>query len=65
MTDDRIPVTVFDWPDDTPLGQVLGEAIGYASMCWSGTPSGVFDDEKAGDLVIELLVFLTRRDGPT
>lgn len=62
MTEDRIPETVFDWDDETPLGQVLGEAIGYASMLWTETPTGVFESTKAADLVNELLVYLTRRD---
>ena len=33
------------------LKKVIGEAIGEASMCWSETPSGVFDSSKASEIV--------------
>lgn len=63
VSEDRTPDVDFGWDvHETPLGQVLGEAVGYASMLWSETPKGVFDDVHAGDLVNELLRFLTHRD---
>jgi len=62
---DRTPERHFDWDDDTSLGTALGEAIGLASMCWSEIPSGVFDSDRASDIVNELLWFLTKRDDET
>lgn len=33
-----------------PLSEIIGEAIGEASMCWYETPTGVFDSRHAADL---------------
>lgn len=48
---------------DFVLGQELEsavyQALGYASMCWSETPKGVFDSEEAarvGKELIEIIV---------
>jgi len=60
--EDRTPERHFDWDENTPLGTALGEAIGLASMCWTETPGGIFESERAGDIVNELLWFLTKRD---
>ncbi len=62
VEEDRVPVRHFDWDENTPLGTALGEAIGLASMCWTETPGGIFESERAGDIVNELLWFLTKRD---
>ena len=35
--------------------QSIGEAIGEASMCWSETPSGVFDSTRASAIVDRLI----------
>jgi len=39
----------------TDFKTVIGEAIGEASMCWSETPSGVFDSSRASLLVDRIL----------
>ncbi len=36
------------------LNNALGEAVGYASMCWDTVPTGAFDSEAASALVGEL-----------
>lgn len=33
------------------LKQIIGEAVGEASMCWSERPTGVFDSERASRIV--------------
>jgi len=37
------------------LEQRIAEIIGEASMCWSETPTGVFNSEKAKELVEEIM----------
>lgn len=34
--------------------EAVFQAIGAASMCWSGTPKGVFQAEKASQIAVEL-----------
>ena len=36
---------------DDPVGCLLGQFGGYLSMCWSETPSGVFESDVAADAV--------------
>mgnify|MGYP003475929098 CR=1 FL=1 len=43
---------------------VVGEAIGTASMCWSKTPSGVFDSNRAEILVSDIVVAHNRITNP-
>lgn len=38
------------------------EAIGAASMCWSETPSGVFEDSKAKEIAEKLVVEMTEKE---
>lgn len=35
--------------------ELIASAIGEASMCWSDTPSGVFDSSRALDLVKKIM----------
>ena len=35
--------------------ELVGIAIGEASMCWSEVPSGVFDSERASRIVDKLV----------
>lgn len=37
------------------IKQRVGEIIGEASMCWSETPKGVFNSEKAKELADEVM----------
>jgi hypothetical protein len=43
------------------IKQLLGEAIGEASMCWSETPQGEFDSTRASAIVDRLVSHLERR----
>ena len=52
---------IFNWPDDFPIDDAVGEAMGYASMCWDPAPEGVFDSERASDAADELVAFLRRK----
>jgi len=36
--------------EDNKLKELIGIAIGKASMCWSETPKGIFDSSKAIDI---------------
>jgi hypothetical protein len=38
----------------------VGEIIGEASMCWSETPTGIFNSEKSVLLVDEIVTALTQ-----
>ena len=42
------------------LRKKLGEAIGEASMCWSETPKGVFDSERASKIVDKLVTWIKK-----
>jgi len=55
-------MSIFDWPDDKPAHEAIGEAIGAASMCWIPRPSSaVFDSTTAGQIAQELEDFLKRK----
>jgi hypothetical protein len=41
--------------------QLVGECIGEASMCWSITPHGVFDSERASKIVDKILAHVDRK----
>lgn len=49
---------IFGWQIDTPVDQMIGEAVGAASMCWNPKPEGVFDPERASAIVDELIAAL-------
>ena len=40
------------------IRQRVGEIIGEASMCWSETPKGVFNSDKAIKLVDEIMAHI-------
>jgi hypothetical protein len=40
------------------IEQRINEIIGEASMCWSETPTGVFDSEKASKLAEEIMTHI-------
>ena len=45
-----------EWKIDTPLEQIIGEAIGAASTCWEHLENtGVFDAERASQIVDEVV----------
>lgn len=61
MTD----IHTFDGPDTRTLEQIVGEAIGHASMCWTPTPTGEFDSVQATAVVDELLQEIRALNAPT
>lgn len=44
--------------NDDSLREVIGQAIGEASMCWSETPKGIFNSTKAACIVDALCVHI-------
>lgn len=53
---------IFDWPDDKPFHEALGEAIGAASVCWEHIElAGEFQSQRAAAIVEELEEFLKRK----
>jgi len=55
-----VAVEVVEIPSPDRLREALGEIIGEASMCWSETPSGVFDDERAVDLIDRVMALVEK-----
>ena len=43
------------------LEEVVYQAIGHASMCWTPRPEGVFDSEEASRVGAELVTTLRAR----
>jgi hypothetical protein len=52
---------IFDWTDDTPISEAVGQALGYASLCWEPKPTGVFDSTLAAAALEELTAWLSSR----
>jgi hypothetical protein len=52
---------LFNWPDDMPISDAVGEAMGFASMCWDPSPTGVFESELASRATDELIEFIHRK----
>lgn len=47
------------WQLDTPVHEIIGQAIGAASMCWANPAgAGVFDSERAGEIVETVMAAL-------
>jgi len=43
-----------------PIESAVYQALGAASMCWSETPAGIFNDRRAGEIGLELLKLIRR-----
>lgn len=55
----RAPFSYTVDPEDPIRWQtVLGEAMGYVSMCWDVTPQGEFDSTNAADAMRKVEAFL-------
>lgn len=53
---------MFDWTVETPIRQVIQEAIGAASMCWEyPEKAGVFNSDKALEISNEVLEMIHRK----
>lgn len=53
---------MFGWDVNTPIHDVIGEAIGAASLCWERPDlSGVYDSEKASEIVNEVMEIIHRK----
>lgn len=56
------PETIFDWQIDTPIDEILGQALGAASVCWSNPAgAGTFDIDRALKIQGELRDILYRK----
>lgn len=42
------------------LKEIVGQAIGQASMCWVKTPEGVFDSTRASKLIEETILKVSK-----
>jgi hypothetical protein len=50
---------MFDWTFETPVRQVIGEAVGAASICWEHPEkAGVFNNQQATAIVDEVMTIL-------
>ena len=50
---------LFAWQIDTPVHEVIGQAVGLASMCWEYPErAGVFDVALASRVVDEVMAIL-------
>lgn len=55
---------MFDWSEETPIRDVIGEAVGAASMCWEHPEkAGEFDSVKATEIVDEVMHILQLKLG--
>lgn len=53
---------IFDWTVETPIDEVIGEAIGRASVCWESMEgTGVFDSDTASQITQEVLDIIHRK----
>lgn len=67
MSNDNAEQIIKDFTDTNNLKELIFQALGEASMCWSETPLGVFDSTRAkaiGDRVVDSLTtaFLRLKD---
>lgn len=46
---------------DAKFRELVGIAIGEASMCWSEMPSGVFDSTRAKEIVDRICAYKDRK----
>lgn len=62
MPNERTEPLFSTWQIDTPIDQIIGEAIGAASMCWEHPErAGVFDSQGASRIVDEVMTTLRRK----
>lgn len=52
------------WDQDTDLIKAVFESLGAASMCWTETPTGIFDSEQALGVGAALIDFVQTRYAP-
>lgn len=51
-----------EWKIDTPLEEVIAQAIGAGSMCWENVKkAGVFDSERASQIVNETVAIIRKK----
>lgn len=57
------PTPIFpEWTIDTPLEEVIGNAVGAASTCWEHLENtGVFDGERASQIVDETVANIRKK----
>ncbi len=58
-------MTIFDWTQETPLDEVVFQALGAASMCWEfPEKAGVFNSDRAKEIGDEVMAYFKEKDGP-
>jgi hypothetical protein len=51
-----------EWKIDTPLEEIIGNAVGAASTCWENLEdTGVFDSERASQIVDETVAIIKKK----
>ena len=51
-----------EWKIDTPLEEVIGNAVGAASTCWEFLENtGVFNSERASQIVDETVAIIRKK----
>lgn len=57
------PKPIFpEWAVDTPIEEVIAQAIGAGSMCWENVKkAGVFDSERASQIVDEVVANIRKK----
>lgn len=51
-------MNAFPWDEETPLNEVIGNALGAASLCWTPIPEGVFDSERASEIIDQVVEWI-------
>ena len=58
MTDQLFP----NWKIDTPLEEIIGEAVGAGSTCWEKLEdTGTFNSEMASQIVDETVAIIRKK----
>jgi hypothetical protein len=53
---------IFDWTVETPISEVIGGAVGAASLCWERPDqAGTFDSDRAARITGEVLEIIHRK----
>lgn len=55
-------VKIFDWTEETPLEEAIGQSIGAANVCWENMEgTGLFNSDRAKKINDELVEFIKDR----
>ncbi len=56
MADEKFSLSAYDNVRNAEMREAVFQAIGAASICWTETPSGIFDSDFATEIGEELLI---------